>query len=646
MSVIVRTASHDTGLTQELKRQIYLLALGFGWLVGFTKVALYWNGTLFDQFGSPAYLLLIAGFTGLLWWKPNTLPLIEKGVLVTSATFLILVLIYALYGEQTEASLIKELTDFMLWTPLFYILTYLIHGSRRGLLISLLFYSVVIAVNTPHLIRLVLFVHSTLAAELLGRFLVLSIVYFLALFIFAFLLEKHLQARVHAETLALHALTDSLTGLPNRHAFQERLEQTLRQAKESQEQVGLFLLDLDRFQLVNDTLGHHMGDQLLQNAALRLQSCTRQTDTLARISGDEFALIADGLDGVEDATVIARKIIDVFKVPFQLNGQLLFASASVGISLYPKQATTAEELQSKANQAMYTAKDQGKNTFAISDEKSSKRSLEWFDIEQRLRKAFDENELRLYYQPMYELASHELVGVEALLRWEHPRLGAIPPTTFIPIAEENRLIIPIGTWVLQEACRQNRAWQRAGYAPLVMSVNVSATQFAQSDFVELVKGALQESGLPAEWLELELTESTVIHEVAYERLAALRRLGVRVSLDDFGTGYSSLSQLQQLPLDGLKIDRSFLAKVQLSDGSAGDELVLIKTIVSLAQALGLRVVAEGIERLEQLEALRGTGCHRVQGFMLGKPMTAKELERLLRYSGKSRRKSQTMQALS
>jgi diguanylate cyclase (GGDEF)-like protein len=638
----LRNAEHETEGLQVIKRRVYLLALVVGWAVGLLKVVLYWEGTPFDQLGSPLYLLILAGATGLLWWKPRSLPAVEKGTLGASALFLLLVLIYALYGGQTEASLVTELTDFIVWTPLFYILTYLVYGSKRGLLVSALFLGVVLVVSAPQLISLGLYPRPSLAADLLGRFLIISIVHFLALYVFAYLLEKHLQARTHAEAIVKHALTDSLTGLPNRHAFHERLELALEQAQQNEEQLALLLLDLDRFKLVNDTLGHHTGDRLLQHAALRLQSCVRQSDTLARISGDEFALIIEKLSGPEDAVTVAQKLIEALRVPFHLGGQPLFASASIGISLYPAQAKSTDALRVKADQAMYAAKAQGKNTYQLSSEGASKRSMEWFDIEQRLRKAFDDRELELHYQPVFDLGSHELVGVEALLRWKHPRLGAIPPTTFIPVAEESQLIIPIGSWVLQEACRQNQAWQRAGYHPMVISVNVSPTQFAQPDFVDVVKETLQDSGLAARWLELELTESTVIHDAACERLAALREVGIRVSLDDFGTGYSSLSQLQQLPLDGLKIDRSFLARLQLPLGADGNALVLIKTIVSLARAFGLRVVAEGIETSEQLEALRDTGCDKVQGFMLGKPMSARELEGLLPHGVKSRRKHWAM----
>ena len=384
--------------------------------------------------------------------------------------------------------------------------------------------------------------------------------------------------------------------------------------------VALLYFDLDRFKLINDTLGHASGDAVLRQVAERLRATLRETDTLARMSGDEFTVIAPGLKNPQNASLVAETILKALRDPFQVENQELYVSASVGISIYPRDANDAEALQRHADNAMYRAKAQGKNRFEyfmpdIGDPKTTR-----LELETSLRRALDRGEFSLHYQPQFDLQNGKLVGQEALLRWNHPKLGAIAPDQFIPIAEENGLIIPIGAWVLQEACVQTAAWRKAGYRLKGVSVNVSAVQFSRADFVDTIGDILGRTGLDPKFLELELTESLVIRDVreSANKMEKLRVLGVQISVDDFGAGYSSLSYLQRLPIDILKLDRSFVEESKTSSGNAS----LVKGIVSLAHGLGMRVTAEGIETEEQLDLVHRSGCDKAQGFLLGRPSPA------------------------
>ena len=428
-----------------------------------------------------------------------------------------------------------------------------------------------------------------------------------------------IEQRQLTDQLAYQAHHDALTELPNRLLFHERLRQAIVHAKRSETMVALLYIDLDRFKLINDTLGHASGDTLLRQVARRLKSCLRETDTLARISGDEFTVIATGMRNPKHASVVAEALLKALRDPFQFDNQELFVTASVGISMYPQDATEAETLQRNADNAMYRAKSRGKNRFEYFLPEMRASISQRLEVESHLRRALERDEFCLHYQPQFDLQNGRLVGQEALLRWNNPKLGSIRPDEFIPIAEENGLIVPIGNWVLQEACRQTCAWQKEGYLKGV-SVNVSAVQFGRSDFVDTVDEVLSLTGLEPKFLELELTERLVIRDVreSASRMAKLRALGVQISVDDFGAGYSSLSYLQRLPIDILKLDRSFVEDLKNSGGNPS----LVRGIVTLAHSLGIRVTAEGVETEQQLELVHTSGCDKAQGYLLGRPSPA------------------------
>ncbi len=439
------------------------------------------------------------------------------------------------------------------------------------------------------------------------------------------------EQRSLMEKLSYQAHHDALTGLPNRVLFEDRLQQAIAQAKRNGDMVALLFADLDNFKRINETLGHHIGDALLRYVAQRFESRIRQSDTLARMGGDEFAVVLTGIKDPKDAAGIAQKLLDALASAFDVNGTPLFLNGSIGISLSPQDGQEAAILQRNADTAMYRAKVQGDNSFRFFAPEMHAEALERLELDTSLRRALQDGELSVHYQPQFDLGSRKIVGAEALLRWHHPSRGLIPPATFIPMAEETGLILPIGTWVLEEACRQNAAWQRAGYRPMRVSVNVSALQFGRPDFVQTVSQALRVSGLSPQWLDLEVTESMLMRELedVRRRLAELRELGVRVAIDDFGTGYSSLGYLQQLPIDSLKIDRSFVRNIKSPVMESDHAPNLVKTIVSLAHSLGMEVVAEGVETVDQLEFLHALRCEKGQGYLVARPMPAVQVAAIL-----------------
>lgn len=424
--------------------------------------------------------------------------------------------------------------------------------------------------------------------------------------------------------LAYH---DPLTGLPNRRFFLEQLEQIAEQSLRSGQVVGVVFVDIDRFKGINDTLGHAAGDQLLVTVARRIKESLRSDDFVARMSGDEFAVILPNLHGEETAERVVQKLVKVLDAPIQMDSRSAYVTASIGLSLYPWNGMDASTLLRHADVAMYAAKQAGRNTYKLYRPEMTSRGLERFELEADLWQAIQNQEFELYYQPQLDLRSRQIVGVEALIRWRHPTKGLIPPAKFIPIAEETGMIIALGNWVLREACRQNMAWQRAGLKPVKVAVNVSSLQFGHADLVETVSEALTESGLGVRWLELELTESLVMKDVetSARMMGLLREIGVSIAVDDFGTGYSSLAYLQRLPIDALKIDRSFVS--QMDTGSGG--LSLVRAIIALSHGLGIGVVAEGVETLQQSNLLQELGCDSAQGYLFARPVPAGEVEQYL-----------------
>jgi diguanylate cyclase (GGDEF)-like protein/PAS domain S-box-containing protein len=423
---------------------------------------------------------------------------------------------------------------------------------------------------------------------------------------------------------------DTLTELPNRLLLADRLEHSLAWGGRYDKKVALVCINLDRFKHINDSLGHHVGDQLLRQVAERLRACTRLSDTLARTGGDEFTLVLDGIDDPHRVSSMAARVLASLNPAFLIDQRELYVSASIGISVSPDDGVEAPTLLRNADTAMHFAKSQGGNRYQYFDADMNAAVSERLELENDLRKALERGEFELVYQPQYELGSKRLVGAEALLRWTHPDKGRIPPNKFIPIAEETGLIVPIGTWVLREACAKNASWQSAGYAPFNVAVNVSGVQLLHVDFVDTVAEVLQDTGLSAKWLQLDVTERVIIQDfdTVTKRLAELRTLGVSIAIDDFGTGYSTMAYVQWLPVDCLKIDSSFVQDVSASDEGSTRSKNLIKAFVGLAESFGLQILAEGVESQEQFDFLREVGCEGGQGYLLDTPMSASELTSL------------------
>lgn len=458
------------------------------------------------------------------------------------------------------------------------------------------------------------------------------------------LYENHLEELVTARTAELReqiterqraeekvnrmAYYDSLTELPNPTLFKNRLTHELLSSSGSGQHSAIILLALDRFKNINDTLGHEVGDKLLRGAAERLRNSIRQTDTAAYFGGAEFALLLTNVSGAEDAIKIAQNIKNALLLPFNVGQHELFFTSSMGISLSPNDGDDCQTLLQNAGTALYRARQNDGDACRFFTNDMHDIAVKRLSLENNLRRALERDEFVLHYQPQIDIQSGKYSGMEALVRWQHPQLGLVPPNDFIPIAEDTGLIIPLGEWILRTACRQNAAWQRAGLPALSVSVNLSLRQFQQPNLVETVNQILIETGLKPEHLELELTESLIMNdaEKTIETLHCLKQLGIKISLDDFGTGYSCLSYLKTLPLDVLKIDREFVRNITTD---LKDEAV-VKTIVALARNLKLRTIVEGVETIEQASVLSNLGCDGFQGYLFSKPVPAECFERLLK----------------
>ncbi|GLI37072.1 EAL domain-containing protein [Geobacter hydrogenophilus] len=445
----------------------------------------------------------------------------------------------------------------------------------------------------------------------------------------AAMLEEEVEERSRAEErIRQMAYYDSLTGLPNRRLFNDRLRQSLALAQRHKRPLAVMFLDLDRFKLINDTLGHAVGDRLLMAVAKRLRNCCRREgDTVARQGGDEFIINLSAISDVKDAFTVAQKIIDVFRTPFVIDGHELFITTSIGISVYPHDGRSGDALVKNADVAMYRAKEQGRNNCQLFAPEMNARAFERLSLENDMRRALERDEFVLHYQPKVNVEHGQIACMEALVRWQHPTMGLVPPSRFIPLAEETGLIVPLGEWVLQTACRQNRAWQDAGYPTMQVAVNLSPRQLRQGDLAETVARVLAETGLAPGWLVIEVTESILMDD-AEETIRTFRRLdrmGVRISIDDFGTGYSSLHYLKKFPVHTLKIDRSFVREI----ASNPDDEAIAGAVISMAKGLNLGVVAEGVETVEQMEVLRALNCRYMQGFLFSEPAPAEQFTPVL-----------------
>jgi diguanylate cyclase (GGDEF)-like protein/PAS domain S-box-containing protein len=450
-------------------------------------------------------------------------------------------------------------------------------------------------------------------------------------------ITEHKKAEERAFFLAYH---DTLTHLPNRHLLKDRMKQALTYAERQHLLVAILFLDLDNFKRINDTLGPNTGDLLLQGVGDRLVKCVRKSDTVARVStdaseptvarlgGDEFTVLLNGILNIQNAATVAQRILDMLSQPFMLGAHEVFITASIGITVFPIDSVDVDTLLRNADAAMYQAKDQGKNNYQFYAESMNAMAFERFTMESQLRRALRSNEFHLHYQPQLDLRTGEIVGLESVIRWLHPDRGWVPPETFIPIAEETGLIVPIGEWVLRAVCSETKGWATAGFAPLPVTVNLSSIQLRQKDFTDTVVRVLKESGMDPHYLELELTESILMQhvEATAAKLQEMKDFGIQVSLDDFGTGYSSLNYLKRFPIDVIKIDQSFVKDIEKNRDSAS----IVKAIIAMGHSLNLKVVAEGVETGQQLKFLRENGCDEAQGYLISAPLPQDALMEFLK----------------
>jgi diguanylate cyclase (GGDEF)-like protein len=437
-------------------------------------------------------------------------------------------------------------------------------------------------------------------------------------------ISERKAAEEHMVYIAQH---DFLTDLPNRMMLHDRLTQAIAHAGREQRKVAVMFLDLDRFKAINDTLGHLVGDKLLKIVASRITSVARVSDTVSRLGGDEFAIMLPYIENMDDIATIAVKLLTSVAGPCVIDGNDIEVTTSIGISVFPEDGDDSESLIAHADAAMYQAKGNGRNNYQFFTHEMNRRTLERMAIKNKLSHALERNELFLLYQPQVDLQSGRIIGAEALVRWDHSLYGNVLPAQFIPIAEENGLIPPIGEWVLREACRQNQKWRKLGLMKITMAVNLSAVQFRQKNLGEIIKDVLHESGLAPSGLELEITEGIVMQdaEAAILLLEDMKAMGLKLSVDDFGTGYSSLSYLKRFPIDKFKIDQSFVHDLATDT----DDAVIVSTIISMAHSLKLKVIAEGVETAEQLAFLKQQGCDEIQGYYFSKPVSAEEFTKLL-----------------
>jgi diguanylate cyclase (GGDEF)-like protein/PAS domain S-box-containing protein len=435
------------------------------------------------------------------------------------------------------------------------------------------------------------------------------------------------DAKTHHDELTRQANHDSLTGLPNRNLLWDRIDRACARTQRYGDFAAVAFLDLDNFKVVNDSLGHSLGDQLLRAVAARLESSLRAMDTVARLGGDEFVFVLSDHKSAQSVSGELRRIVESFSQPFAMDGRNVFITASVGVALYPQDAKDPESLMKSAELAMYRVKESGRNAYQLYTTEMQTRVTERLTLEGKLRRALERREFSLHYQPQVDLRTNRIFGCEALIRWNQPELGMVGPAKFIPLAEETGLIVPIGEWVVRTACLQSKAWQNAGLPAITVAVNISARQFRENNLLQVIAKILAETGLDPTQLEFEVTESVIMHDAqrVVAALQALRDMGVRLSVDDFGTGYSSLSYLKRFPVNRLKIDQSFVRDITTD----ADDAAIAQAVITLGHTMNLRVIAEGVETPEQLAFLRVNQCDEMQGYLFGRPVPADEFGKLL-----------------
>lgn len=447
-------------------------------------------------------------------------------------------------------------------------------------------------------------------------------------------IDYSIERKRHEQGLNYLAHYDSLTGLANRLLFRERLDRALIRADRNKTLVALYVIDLDRFKNVNDTFGHDAGDKLLVEVASRLNKCVRKGDTVARLGGDEFTIIMEDVKNFEDTRMIANKILDIMNNPINISSNDVYTSPSIGISVYPNDSQKPESLLKNADNAMYRAKENGRNNFSFYTSDLGQALNKKLGMETKLRRAIDCQEFSLHYQPKFTIDNRDLIGAEALIRWHQPQEGMIPPDVFIPLAEEFGLIGAITDWVIIEACKQNFLWQKEGYQPIRISINLSPRQFKQENMASTIYHQVNSTALAPQYVEFELTEGALMQDVEKNNdvLRKLKNMGIHISIDDFGTGYSSLSYLKKFYLDTLKIDQSFVRNIQQDP----DDAAIVSAIIAMAKSLRLEVIAEGVETEEQLNFLFSMGCNKAQGYLFSKPVPANEFTKFLKITAETK----------
>ena len=445
---------------------------------------------------------------------------------------------------------------------------------------------------------------------------------------YAAIINDVTERKQDEERILRQANFDALTGLPNRALFIDRLGQSLLTMARGQQKLGLMFIDLDGFKLINDTLGHDKGDDLLREAAVRISACTRDGDTVARLGGDEFTVIMPNLHDAKDTPLVAQRILDALAKSFDLGGTESFISGSIGITIFPDDAEAANDLLKNADAAMYRAKDLGKANYQFFTADLNAQVADRLQLKNGLLKALERNEFQLFYQPKVTLSTGKIDSVEALMRWDNPDLGMVSPVRFIPVLEETGMVVEVGKWAIREACQQHCKWIDEGLSPIRIAVNLSARQLREMSFVSVLQNLLDETGVGPDGIEIEITESMIMSDkdTAITALTELHELGIRVAMDDFGTGYSSLSYLRQFPIDTIKIDGSFVADISTSS----EDAEIVRTIISMGQTLNKSIVAEGVETEEQLELLRSYKCDQIQGYLFSRPVPGDELTELIR----------------
>ena len=629
---------------QQNWRSAFLVALpvpALALLLGLALEQLGAQASPYDMLMYPAFagaLLLIAA---LLQLRVISFERAFLGTMSAASLFFLSKLVYILYFLPPGANFFRELSETFPWLPALYVLTSLLPLIGAGRLIASSCFAAMVGLGLFYSATNLWAGENYGQVQALAQLLLANLTFHALTYYFSRYMGRFVRSQAHLETMERLAYTDLLTGLPNRLALEEQLRSTAASTMtspvtstvnsvEPQKIFALLFVDIDGFKLVNDTMGHEAGDLLLMQIAERLRRSTRQTDLLARISGDEFVVLLRGLKASSEGVGVAEKIKRTLDEPFFIDAQVFHIGASIGVSVSPDDAADPTELLRHADSAMYHVKRSGKNGVKRYHKTVDAASETHKTLERDLRQALTRGELQLFYQPLFDLRSGRLVKAEALLRWQHPERGWISPADFVPLAENSGYIVPLGNWVLQTATRQARNWELAGSAVRV-SVNVSALQFAQPSFGESVLEALKRSHLEPSYLELELTESIMLRnpEVVRRNLRDLKHSNITVAIDDFGTGYSSLSYLRDFPIDTIKLDRSFVRDLSAPRRAPHYALALVEAVVKLAQNLDVELVAEGIETSEQFELLRDLGCHVGQGFFFARPMPGDEFALLL-----------------